>query len=177
ARGGLGLSGAVRGDDHIRLVPTAPPVNVPSATGLCDRVTAPSSFITRTVHSQMSPFTAPPRDPGPSSLPPHVCSARTPEGAVAMPTDDADDLVPFQDVWVIETTGQALLCRIGNRTVWLPRRHISGKLWCSGDRGKLFVRRWLARDRQLIDQRGEPISPLAPSDARPRPPGRLHSVR
>jgi hypothetical protein len=94
-----------------------------------------------------------------------------------MPTDDADDLVPFQDVRVIETTGQALFCRIGTRTIWLPRRHISGKLWCTGDRGKLFVRRWLARDRQLIDQRGEPISPLAPSIARPRPPGRLHSVR
>ena len=94
-----------------------------------------------------------------------------------MATDDADDLVPFQDVWVIETTGQALLCRIGTRTVWLPRRHISGKLWCSGDRGKLFVRRWLARDRQLIDQRREPIAPLAPSIARLRPPGRLHSVR
>ena len=94
-----------------------------------------------------------------------------------MPTDDADDLVPFQDVRVIETTGQALLCRIGTRTVWLPRRHISGKLWCAGDRGKLVVRRWLARDRQLIDRRGVAISPLEPSIARPRPPRHLHSVR
>jgi hypothetical protein len=94
-----------------------------------------------------------------------------------MATNDDDELVQFQDVRVIKSTGPALLCRIGNRTVWLPRRHISGKLWCSGDRGKLFVRRWLARDRQLIDQREEPISPLAPSIARPRPPGRLHSVR
>ena len=94
-----------------------------------------------------------------------------------MPTDDANDLVEFQDVRVIETSGPAQLCRIGNRTVWLSRRHISGKLWCSGDRGKLFVRRWLARDLQLIDQRGAPILPLAPSIARPRPPGRLHPVR
>ena len=94
-----------------------------------------------------------------------------------MSTDDADDLVPFQDVRVIKSTGPALLCRIGDRSVWLPRRHISGKLWCSGDRGKLFVRRWLARDLQLIDQRGAPILPLAPSIARPRPPGRLHPVR
>ena len=94
-----------------------------------------------------------------------------------MPTDDADDLVPFQDVRVIETSGPALLCRIGNRTVGLPRRHISGKLWCSGDRGKLFVRRWLARDLQRIDHREEQISPLALSIARPRPPGRLHPVR
>ena len=95
-----------------------------------------------------------------------------------MTTDDADDPVTYQDVRrVIEPSAPALLCRIGNRTVWLPRRHISGKLWCSGDRGKLFVRRCLARDLQLIDQRGEPISPLAPSIARPRPPGRLHPVR
>jgi hypothetical protein len=94
-----------------------------------------------------------------------------------MPTDDADDLVPFQAVRVIETGGPALLCWIGNRTVWLPRRHISGTLWCSGDRGKLCVRRWLARDRQLIDQRGDPSSPPEPSIARPLPPGRWHSVR
>jgi hypothetical protein len=106
-----------------------------------------------------------------------VLGADSGRGAAALPTDDADDLVPFQDVRVIETSGPALRCRIGNRTVWLPRQHISGKLWCSGDRGKLFVRRWLARDRRLIDQRGEPISPLVPSIARPYPPGRPHSVR
>jgi hypothetical protein len=94
-----------------------------------------------------------------------------------MATDDADDLVPFQDVGVIGATALALLCRIGDRSVWLPRRHISGKLWCTGDRGKLFIRRWLARDQQLIDRRGVAISPLAPSIARPRPPGCVHSVR
>jgi hypothetical protein len=94
-----------------------------------------------------------------------------------MATNDDDDLVQFQDVRVIKSTGPALLCRIGDRSVWLPRRHISGKLWRIGDRGKLFVRRWLARDQQLIDRRGVAISPPAPSIARPRPRGRLHSVR
>jgi hypothetical protein len=77
-----------------------------------------------------------------------------------MPTDDGD-LVPFQDVRVIRSTAPALLCRIGEKSVWLPRWHISGKLWCTGDRGKLFIRRWVARDRHLIDTNGE---------ARTRPP-------
>ena len=80
-----------------------------------------------------------------------------------MATDDADDLVPFLDVRVIRSTAPALLCRIGDRSVWLPRRHISGKLWCTGDRGKLFIRRWLARDRELIDRHGVAISRAPPS--------------
>ncbi len=72
-----------------------------------------------------------------------------------MATDDAaDDLVLFQDVRVIRSTAPALLCRIGEQNVWYPRRHISDKLWCTGDRGKLFIRRWVARDRRLIDLAG-----------------------
>jgi hypothetical protein len=94
-----------------------------------------------------------------------------------MATDDADDLVPFLEVGIIRSTAPALLCRIGDRSVWLPRRHLSGTLWCTGDRGKLVIRRWLARDRELIDRHGVTISPLALSIARPRPPGRLHAVR
>jgi hypothetical protein len=66
-----------------------------------------------------------------------------------MDAGDADDLVPFADVRVIRSTAPALLCRIGSRNVWLPRGHVSGKLWCAGDRGRLYVRRWVARDRQL----------------------------
>ena len=85
-----------------------------------------------------------------------------------MPTDDSDDLVPFQDVRVIRSTAPALLCRIGEKTVWLPRGHISGKLWCTGDRGKLFIRRWIARDRQLIDLHGAAIGAAAPSFSGPR---------
>ena len=82
-----------------------------------------------------------------------------------MTTDDADDLVPFLDVRVIRSTAPALLCRIGEKNVWLPRGHISGRLWCTGDRGKLFIRRWVARDRQLIDLHGVPIA--APSSITP----------
>ena len=80
-----------------------------------------------------------------------------------MAPHDADDLVPFQDVRVIRSTAPALLCRIGEKSVWLPRWHISGKLWRTGDRGKLFIRRWVARDRNLIDAEGAAIRSSVPS--------------
>jgi len=94
-----------------------------------------------------------------------------------MATDNADDLVPFQDVRVIRSTAPALLCRIGEKSVWLPRGHISGRLWCAGDRGKLFIRRWVARDRHLIDLLGVAIGSPAPSLSPPRLPGQLHLLR
>jgi len=71
-----------------------------------------------------------------------------------MLTDAADDLVPFHDVRVIGSTAAALFCRIGEKSVWLPRALISGKLWHTGDRGRLFVRRWVVVDHGL---REEPI--------------------
>ncbi len=37
-----------------------------------------------------------------------------------MATDDADDLVPFQEVRVIRSTAPAPLCRIGEKSVWRP---------------------------------------------------------
>jgi len=85
-----------------------------------------------------------------------------------MATDDVDDLVLFQDVRIIRSTAPALLCQIGNRSVWLPRFHVSGKLWCTGDRGKLFIRRGVARDRQLLD--------LAPSISRSPLPVHLREI-
>ena len=91
-----------------------------------------------------------------------------------MPADDGDDLVLFHDVRVLRSTAPTLLCRIGRRSVWLPRRHISGKLWRSGDRGKLLIRRWVARDRKLIDARGAAIQSSVPSLV--RLPAVLHLV-
>ena len=93
-----------------------------------------------------------------------------------MPTDDADDLVLFQDVRVIRSTAPALFCRIGKKSVWLPRGHISGKLWCTGDRGRLFIRRWVARDRNLIDLHGAAISFPEPSIVGSHLPVELHLV-
>jgi hypothetical protein len=89
-------------------------------------------------------------------------------------SDDAE-FVPFQDVRVIRSAAPALLCRIGEKSVWLPRWHISGKLWCTGDRGRLFIRRWVARDRNLIDAHGAPIQSSVTSLS--RLPTALHLVR
>jgi len=89
--------------------------------------------------------------------------------------DDGDDLVPFQDVRVIRSTPPALFCRIGQKSVWLPRSHISGKLWCTGDRGKLFIRRWVARDRNLIEAADAAICP--PVQPLSRLSTALHVVR
>jgi hypothetical protein len=63
---------------------------------------------------------------------------------------DPDEMVLFKDVAVINATPPALLCRIGDKKVWLLRRQISGKLWCTGDRGKLIIPRRVARDRGLV---------------------------
>jgi len=94
-----------------------------------------------------------------------------------MAVDNADDLVPFQDVRVIRSEAPALLCRVAERNVWLPRRHIAGKLWCTGDRGKLFIRRWVARDRHLIDLHGMAIVSPVRSISPPIGPVRLRLVR
>jgi len=67
---------------------------------------------------------------------------------------NVDEFLAFQDVRVIEATAQALLCGIRNKRVWLPRLHVSGKLRSAGDRGRLLIRCWIARDRGLIDPRG-----------------------
>ena len=92
-----------------------------------------------------------------------------------MVTNESDDLLLFSDVHVLRSTPPALFCRVAGRTVWLPRGHISGKLWCAGDRGKLFIRRWVARDRNLVDRHGVQIVP--PVALLPRPVGpRLHLV-
>ena len=77
-----------------------------------------------------------------------------------MVEDDADAFVRFRNVRVICSTAPALFCGIGNKRVWLPRRHISGRLWCRGDQGMLHIRRWVALQRHLLDPRGAAL--LAP---------------
>ena len=92
-----------------------------------------------------------------------------------MDVDHADDLVPFEDVTVIGSEAPALFCGIGDLQVWLPRRHIRGNLLCTGDRGTLFIRRWIARDRHLIG--ADAVAALQLAISRPHPQGRLHLVR
>ena len=74
--------------------------------------------------------------------------------------DRADELVAFANVRVIRSTAPALFCGIGGKRVWLPRRHISGRISCRGDRGSLLIRRWVARDRCLLDVSGSPTAAL-----------------
>ena len=84
-----------------------------------------------------------------------------------MSTND-DALVPFQNVRIMRSTAIALLCRIGARRVWLPRQHIRGRIFSTGDRGDLGIRHWVARDRGLLDHLGNPsIAALAVSRLRP----------
>ena len=81
--------------------------------------------------------------------------------------DHADELVAFANVRVIRSTAPALFCGIGDKRVWLPRRHISGRLLCRGDRGSLLIRRWVARDRCLLDVPGS-LTVALPSASRSR---------
>ena len=91
--------------------------------------------------------------------------------------DDADDLVRFRNVTVISSTGTALFCGVGGKSVWLARRHISGRLRCMGDRGTLLIRRWVARDRHLLRPPGTAaVSALGPSVSWRRLVAQLHSV-
>ena len=62
----------------------------------------------------------------------------------------ADVMVSFVDVTIVRAAAPALLCRIGQRNVWLSRRDVAGKLWCAGDRGTLFLRYGLARELNLL---------------------------
>lgn len=95
-----------------------------------------------------------------------------------MATIDPDDFLLFKDVRVLRSTAPALLCRIAGKTVWLPRRHIAGNLWCAGDRGKLSIRRWIALDRQLIHPPGTvAVLSLVPPPSERRLPPQLHLVR
>jgi hypothetical protein len=62
---------------------------------------------------------------------------------------DADELLPFERVRVLNVTSGAMHCLIGDKSVWLPREHIRGTLRCRGDIGRLLIRRWVAVDRNL----------------------------
>ena len=62
---------------------------------------------------------------------------------------DADELLVFEQVRVLNVTSGAMRCLIGDKRVWLPREHVDGALRCRGDSGRLLVRRWVAIDRKL----------------------------
>jgi hypothetical protein len=88
-----------------------------------------------------------------------------------MVAPDGDDLIRFPDVHVIRATTPAMLCQVAGKRVWISRRHVSGKLWCAGDRGTLFLRRSLARDLDLLPapQTAEVVQIGPATTHRPKP--------
>jgi hypothetical protein len=87
-----------------------------------------------------------------------------------MVAPEGDELIRFADVHVIRATTPAMLCEVAGKRVWIARRHVSGKLWCAGDRGALFVRRSLARELDLLPpQRTADVVPIGPVAQRPKP--------
>jgi hypothetical protein len=83
-----------------------------------------------------------------------------------MMANDADTLVAFQNVKLIGASAQALFCQIGNRRVWLPRRHTSGRLYDAGDRGQLLIRYWVACERHLLGILGRDATRPIPTSIR-----------
>jgi hypothetical protein len=94
---------------------------------------------------------------------------------------DANDLLAFEHVRVLNVMPGALRCLIGDKRVWLPRQHIKGTLFCRGDIGRLLIRRWVALDRRLtlpgvpavVRLICEPLRALRPRRLRLLPPGPL----
>ena len=62
---------------------------------------------------------------------------------------DANELLAFEHVRVLNVMPGAMRCLVAGKRVWLPRQHIKGALWCRGDSGRLMVRRWVAVERHL----------------------------
>jgi hypothetical protein len=88
----------------------------------------------------------------------------------------AQELVAFEQVRILNVASGALYCLIGDKRVWLPREHIKSTLCCRGDRGRLFVRRWVALDRQLVLPGAARVVPLSRPPHRAMQPRRLRLV-
>ncbi len=55
----------------------------------------------------------------------------------------------FRDVLVLRDGPEMLLCRVGSKQVWVPRRVLPDGLSAAGDAGSLTIDRGLARDLGL----------------------------
>ena len=90
---------------------------------------------------------------------------------------DANELLAFERVRVLNVTSGALHCLIGDKRVWLPREHIKGTLCCRGDSGRLLVRRWVALDRNLALPAAPLVVQLSCQALRVLQPRRLRLLR
>ena len=88
----------------------------------------------------------------------------------------AHELLPFEQVRILNVASGALYCLIGVKRVWLPREHIKSTLCCRGDTGRVFVRRWVALDRQLVLPDAAPAVPLSRAARGALQPRRLRLV-
>jgi hypothetical protein len=72
------------------------------------------------------------------------------------------DKTMFQSVQVISDAGTAFLCLIQEKQVWVPldEIHYGSELAQVGDRGRLFVSQWFARNLRLRVRSAEPAHPL-----------------
>jgi hypothetical protein len=61
---------------------------------------------------------------------------------------DGNGSAMFRAVEVIRDTGTAFLCLVGSQQVWVPLTEIryGSELSRMGDRGRLIVSRWFARN-------------------------------
>jgi len=92
---------------------------------------------------------------------------------------DANEMLAFEGVRVLNVMPGALRCLVAGKRVWLPRQHIKGALLCQGDSGRLMVRRWVAVDRKLtlpvaavVQLTCQPVGAALPP-RRSRPIGRI----
>ena len=61
-----------------------------------------------------------------------------------------EDTVAIDDVEVIREGGMALLCRIRDKEIWVPRAQIlNGGPRAVGERGTIVVPRWFAADHGI----------------------------
>ena len=52
----------------------------------------------------------------------------------------------FENVECLRATERAILCRIGNREVWIPQSQVDedSEVYALGHRGKLVITEWFA---------------------------------
>jgi hypothetical protein len=67
------------------------------------------------------------------------------------PMSNPTDIV-FEDVRVVADNGMALQCVVDRRTVWVGRLQVlpGSTVRAVGDRGRLVIPDWLARDLRLV---------------------------
>lgn len=69
-----------------------------------------------------------------------------------MSMTDFKDKVTFHKVIALQETRDALLCKIDNREVWLPKSqiHDDSEVYKNGTDGDLVISKWIATEKSLV---------------------------